>query len=303
MTQSTATQCGIVALIGRPNVGKSTLLNRLLKKKVAITADKPQTTRHNLLGIQTDGHQQIIYVDTPGLHRGEKHLLNRFMNRQVQHALSDVDVIVWLVVADRWTEGDQYLLSELKKMLAGKNVPVILAINQVDRIKKRETLLPYLAAREQDHSFQRLIPMSAKTGAQVDDLVDCIKTFLPKGPFCFPPEQTTDREQAFLVTEFLREKLTRYLGDELPYALTVSLEQMKREDGMWHIHTIIWVEKASQKPIIIGKQGSMLKRISTEARLAIEALLNEKIFLRAWVKVKSDWSDSAEDLVKLGYRD
>lgn len=303
MTQSVTTKCGLVALIGRPNVGKSTLLNRLLKKKVAITADKPQTTRHNLLGIQTEGDQQIIYVDTPGLHRGEKHLLNRFMNRQVQHALADVDLIVWLVVADRWTEGDQYLLAELKKMLAGKNVPVILAINQVDRIKKRESLLPYLADREKDYCFERLIPMSAKTGAQVDDLVDCIKLHLPVGPFCFPPEQTTNREQAFLVTEFLREKLTRYLGDELPYALTVSLEQMKRKDDIWHIHTIIWVEKASQKPIIIGKQGVMLKRISTEARLAIESFLKEKIFLRAWVKVKSDWSDSAEDLVKLGYRD
>ena len=290
-------RCGYIAIVGRPNVGKSTLLNHLLNKKISITSRKPQTTRHRILGIKTINEDQYIYVDTPGLHPSEKKALNRYMNRVVRQVLPDVDVIVFMVDARVWREQDSWVLEHLQSI----SKPVILVINKVDRLKDRQQLLPYLEKVEKLFNFVEIVPISAKNGLQISELEAAIAKYLPKNPHFFLESQITDRPDQFIMAERIREKLMRLLGEEIPYALTVTIDALSVEENIIRVAAIIWVEKMSQKGIVIGKQGNLLKRVGQEARLELERYFDKKIFLQLWVKVKNDWSDSEALLHRFGY--
>ena len=290
-------RCGYIAIVGRPNVGKSTLLNHLLNKKISITSRKPQTTRHRILGIKTINEDQYIYVDTPGLHPSEKKALNRYMNRVVRQVLPDVDVIVFMVDARVWREQDSWVLEHLQSI----SKPVILVINKVDRLKDRQQLLPYLEKVEKLFNFVEIVPISAKNCLQISELEAAIAKYLPKNPHFFLESQITDRPDQFIMAERIREKLMRLLGEEIPYALTVTIDALSVEENIIRVAAIIWVEKMSQKGIVIGKQGNLLKRVGQEARLELERYFDKKIFLQLWVKVKNDWSDSEALLHRFGY--
>ncbi len=291
--------CGYVAIVGRPNVGKSTLLNQLLGQKISITAQKPQTTRHRILGIKTDNHAQIIYVDTPGIHEHAKLALNRYMNRSATASINDVDVILFVIDAAVWNEQDEFVL----KKLSSVNVPVILVLNKLDNIKDKEQLLPTLASLAEKMKFAQLIPVSARTGNSIDLLEEAVIGLLPEsGPF-FPEDQITDRSERFMAAEYIREKLMRSLGEEVPYALTVEIEKFEDLEGLKKINAIIWVSRPGQKGIIIGKGGGQLKRIGEQARKDMEKSFGCKVFLQLWVKVKQGWSDDERALRSLGYGD
>jgi len=296
---SISTHAGYVALLGRPNVGKSTLLNRLIAHKISITSPKPQTTRHAILGIRTLENTQIVYVDTPGLHRNARRAMNRYMNRTAAGVLSYVDVVVMLIEALRWTEEDQAVLERLQEF-AG---PVILAVNKVDRITAKSQLLPFLQSLDGKRNFAGIVPLSARTGVNVDTLERLTAGLLPEGEFLFAPAQITTASERFLVAELIREKLTRQLRQELPYALTVEIETFKEEGQMVHIGAVIWVERPSQKGIVIGGQGTVLKEVGRQARQDMERLLQRKVFLETWVKVREGWSDDDRALRSLGYQD
>jgi GTP-binding protein Era len=292
-------RCGYIALVGRPNVGKSTLLNRLLGQKISITSKRPQTTRHRILGIKTLGTAQFVYVDTPGLHRYAGRAMNRQMNREATRALQEVDVVVFMVEGLRWTEDDDLVLKEL----ASVSRPVVLAVNKVDLISDKQSLLPGLQSLSQKRDFAQIIPLSASKGQNVAELEAVIESLLPEsGPF-FPEDQVTDRSERFLVAERVREKLFRKLGKELPYGLTVEIERFRRERNIIHIHALIWVERQSQKAIVIGRQGRVLKEVGREARTEIESLLDSRVNLKLWVKVKEGWADDERALRSLGYLD
>lgn len=293
------TRCGLVALVGRPNVGKSTLLNHLLGQKISITSRKPQTTRHRLLGIHTEGETQTLYVDTPGLHRGHDSALNRYMNRAASTALRDVDLVVMLVDRLRWTEDDDWILGKLKRL----DCPVILAINKVDLLPDRSALLPHLEALSQRFDFAEIVPLSALRGHNRSELAEIIQRYLPEGPWLFPEDQITDRSERFLAAELVREKITRQLGAEVPYAMTVEIEEFRREPRILHIRALILVERPGQKKIVIGSQGERLRSIGREARLDMERLFDQKVMLNLWVKVKDGWSDDERALRSLGYSD
>ncbi|RRQ21190.1 GTPase Era [Thiohalobacter thiocyanaticus] len=295
-TNDSAFRCGLVALVGRPNVGKSTLLNRILGQKISITSSKPQTTRHRILGIKTTAQAQVVYVDTPGLHRGGKRALNRALNRAASDAIADVDLAVLVVEAGHWTDEDDLVLQRLGQ--AG--LPVLLAVNKIDRLTDRAQLLPELQALAARFDFAEVLPLSATRGENLDRLEQCVTARLPEGPPYFPEEQITDRSERFLAAELIREKLFRRLGQELPYGLTVQIEQFKDDDGLLRIHGLVWVERDSQKAIVIGKGGAMLKQIGREARLDMERLFGAKVFLQLWVKVKSGWADDERALRSLG---
>ena len=292
-------RCGYTALIGRPNTGKSTLLNRILGQKISITSRRPQTTRHRVLGIKTTDSAQLIYVDTPGIHEFEGRAMNRHLNRAAGSVLMDVDVIVFLVDGLRWTADDELVLNKL----ATVKCPVILAVNKIDQLEDRETLLPGLQALASRREFREIIPISAKRGDNVPALESCIESLLPVSPPFFPEDQVTDRSERFMVAELVREKLFRKLAKELPYGLTVEIESFKREQHITHIHALIWVERASQKSIVIGKQGRLLKEVGQQARRDIESLLGCKVNLKLWVKVKEGWADDERALRSLGYTD
>lgn len=292
-------RCGYTALIGRPNTGKSTLLNRILGQKISITSRRPQTTRHRVLGIKTTDSAQLIYVDTPGIHDFEGRAMNRHLNRAAGSVLMDVDVIVFLVDGLRWTADDELVLSKL----ATVKCPVILAVNKIDQLEDREVLLPGLQALASRREFREIIPISAKRGDNVPALESCIESLLPVSPPFFPEDQVTDRSERFMVAELVREKLFRKLAKELPYGLTVEIESFKREQHITHIHALIWVERASQKSIVIGKQGRLLKDVGQQARRDIESLLGCKVNLKLWVKVKEGWADDERALRSLGYSD
>ena len=292
-------RCGYIALVGRPNVGKSTLLNRLLGQKISITSKRPQTTRHRILGIKTLDTAQFVYVDTPGLHRYAGRAMNRQMNREATRALQEVDVVVFMVEGLRWTEDDDLVLKEL----ASVSRPVVLAVNKVDLISDKQSLLPGLQSLSQKRDFAQIIPLSASKGQNVAELEAVIESLLPEsGPF-FPEDQVTDRSERFLVAERVREKLFRKLGKELPYGLTVEIERFRRERNIIHIHALIWVERQSQKAIVIGRQGRVLKEVGREARTEIESLLDSRVNLKLWVKVKEGWADDERALRSLGYLD
>ena len=292
-------RCGYVALVGRPNVGTSTLLNHLLRQKISITSKRPQTTRHRILGIKTIDTAQFIYVDTPGLHQYEGRAMNRHMNREAIRALQQVDVVVFMVEGLRWTGDDELVLKEL----ASVSCPVLLAVNKVDLITDKQSLLPGLQALSGKRDFEQIIPLSATTGRNVAELESVIESLLPESVPFFPEDQITDRSERFLVAERVREKLFRKLGKELPYGITVEIERFRREQNIVHIHALIWVERASQKSIVIGRQGRVLKEVGREARVELEPLLDSKVNLKLWVKVKEGWADDERALRSLGYVD
>lgn len=289
--------CGYIALVGRPNVGKSTLLNRILEQKLSITSKKPQTTRHSILGIRTLEDYQFVYVDTPGIHQGNKKAMNRLMNKTAMSVLRDVDVVAFVVDGTHWQDEDEYVLSLIKQA----KVPCILVVNKVDKIEDKTQLLPWMEQMSQRHDFVAIIPISAKTGVQVDELQAKLQTYLPEGPHLFPDDQLTDRSTKFLCAELLREKIFRFCGQELPYAVTVDIESFKDEGNLIRIHALILVEKDNHKRMIIGDKGQKLKEMATGARLDMEKLLGKKVFLQCWCKVKSGWADDERMLKQLGY--
>lgn len=291
--------CGFVALIGRPNVGKSTLMNHLLKQKISITSRKPQTTRHRILGINTTDAGQAIYMDTPGMHNSEKRALNRYLNRTADTTLLGVDVIVWLIDGLSWHEYDEAIFKKLEQ--AG--LPVILAVNKVDKVVDKEAILTFFNEAQHRFPFKHLVPISALKRTNLDQLESLIMELLPERDLIYPEDQVTDRSERFLAAEIVREKLTRRLGDELPYALTVEIERYEEKSYITKIYAIIWVERLTQKNIVIGKDGDMLKKVGTDARQDIEKLIGQKVYLQLWVKVKKGWSDSERALQSLGFND
>lgn len=292
-------RCGYAAIIGRPNVGKSTLLNRILGQKIAITSPRPQTTRHKIIGIKTEAAGQAVYVDTPGIHRGGKRAINRYMNKAARSSVAEVDVVVLVVDATRWSDEDDSILQGL----AAQEAPVIVAVNKVDMLADKEALLPYIKTLAEKFNFAAIVPLSARKGDNIERLEAEVLARLPEGEALFPEDQVTDRSQRFIAAELIREKLMRRLGEELPYAITVEIEKFAVEGGLFRIHAVIWVEKDSQKAIVIGKGGSMLKEIGQHAREDMEKIFDAKVFLETWVRVKEGWSEDERLLRKLGYDD
>lgn len=291
-------RCGYAAVLGRPNVGKSTLMNHILGQKVSITSRKPQTTRHRILGIYTDDDAQILFVDTPGIHKNEARSINRYMNRAASSSMVDVDVVIFVVDGTQWTEDDELVLDKLQKT----NCKTILFVNKVDKIQDKNQLLPHLAKITERFDFDAVFPGSALRGDNLEPLVKQIKEWLPKGDLFFPEDYVTDRSQRFMAAELIREKLMRSLGEEIPYSSTVEIEQFKTDEkGVLHINGLILVERAGQKAIIIGKQGQRLKQIGQDARIDMEELFGSKVFLQLWVKVKDGWADDERALRSLGY--
>lgn len=293
------THCGFIAIIGRPNVGKSTLLNKIVAKKISITSKKPQTTRHKILGIKTIDNYQFIYVDTPGLHSATKKTINKLMNKVAIDAIRDVDVIIFMVEGLMWHQEDLLVLEKIQQ--AKSKAPVILAINKVDKIPDKDLLLPHINALQQKIKCVEIIPISAEKNTNIIALEDIVKKFLPENPFFFPVEQLTDKDERFLVAEILREKLVRFLGEELPYATSVVIESFKLENEIIHIAASIFVEREGQKAIVIGKNGITLKKIGSLARKDMEILLGKKVFLQTWVKLKNNWSEDKNFLQQVGF--
>lgn len=293
------TRSGLVTLAGRPNVGKSTLLNRLVGQKISITSPRAQTTRHRLLGIKTIKHVQVVYVDTPGLHTNNKGVMNRHLNRVADASLHGVDCVVLLIAASGWTQKDEYAL----QLVAKQGIPMILAINKLDQLKDRAKLLPLMELSSRKAEFAAIVPISARTGANADDLENVILTHLPHQPFLYPADRISDRGERFLASELIREQVFRGFQQEIPYATAVSIEQFRRAKGALHIEATIWVDKEGQKPIVIGKDGQRLKTVGSRARLGMQKLLGAKVHLHLWVKVRAGWSDSERSLRSLGYTD
>ena len=292
-----AYRCGFVAVVGRPNVGKSTLINALMGSKVSIVTAKPQTTRHRILAVNTTASAQILFVDTPGIHRNAGKAMNRLMNRTATSALMDADLVLFVIEANRWTEEDDDVLKRLKS----SGIPTIALLNKVDSVRPREALLERLSELTERHDFAELIPISAKKGDNLDVLLAGIPAFLPESPPLFPEEMRTDRSREFHAAEVVREKLTMMLHQELPYGLTVQIERFVEEDDRFTISAIIWVERDSQKGIVVGKGGSRLKQVGTAARVELKRQLGRSVHLELWVKVKQNWADSEKDLHALGF--
>ena len=292
--------CGFIAIVGRPNVGKSTLLNQLLGQKVSITSRKPQTTRHRIMGIHTEGAYQAIYVDTPGLHIEEKRAINRLMNRAASSSIGDVELVIFVVEGTRWTADDEMVLNKLKE----NKVPVLLAINKVDNITDKSILLPHMQFLSQQMDFMDVVPISAESGKNVDTIASIVRKRLPVAEHHFPEDYITDRSQRFMASEIIREKLMRFLGAELPYSVTVEIEQfITNERGGYDINGLILDEREGQKKKVIGYKGAKIKTIGIEARKDMEELFEMKVHLELWVKVKSGWADDERALRSLGYVD
>jgi len=294
--QDSAHRSGFAALVGRPNVGKSTLLNALVGHKLSIVTPRPQTTRHRILGIYTSPTEQIAFVDTPGLHREANRALNKAMNRTANAALADADVVVLVLEALRWGAEDELALERVR--LAGR--AALAAVNKVDQVRPRARLLPYLAELSARHPFLAVVPVSAQKGDNVAALRQAIRAHLPPGPVLFPAGELTDRSVQFRIAEMIREKLTLELNQEVPYGIAVEVERLAREDGQLSVDAAIWVDREGQKPIVIGAKGARLKRVGTAARLALNGLLQERLHLNLWVKVRENWADNARALKELG---
>ncbi len=288
---------GYASIIGRPNVGKSTLINKLVGFKVAITVDRPQTTRNRILGIRDRADAQIVYIDTPGIHKTDKRIFNRMMNRAVSASLEDVDVVLFLIEARGWTEQDAMALGVLKK----HKVPAILVINKIDRLKDKGRLLPLIETVGAKHDFIEIIPVSAKTGDGVDALEQLIVQKLPAGEPIFPPGQITNQSDMFFAAELVREQLSRRLYHELPHKTAVMIEAWEDTPELLKINAVIWVEKPGQKAIIIGNKGKHIKQVGMAARKELEATFGKKVYLGLWVKVRPDWSENPNSLKDLGY--
>jgi len=291
---------GYVAVIGRPNVGKSTLINRVLGQKLCITSRRPQTTRHRILGIKTTDAAQLIYVDTPGIHSDGKKAMNRYMNRTAAASIEDVDVIAFVVDGLKWTDEDQKVLMRLKK---DARCPVVLVLNKIDKLADKDALLPQMQQLAAQYEFADVVPISARKGMNVDVLESAIMKLMPEGERIFEEDQLTDRSSRFLAGEMVREQLFRQLGQELPYSLTVEIEQFEDDKGMFRISAVIYVERSGQKSIVIGKKGDLLKQVGQHAREEMEKLFGCKVFLQIWVKVREGWSDNERMLRNLGYND
>ncbi|WP_316364323.1 GTPase Era [Candidatus Thiodiazotropha sp. CDECU1] len=289
--------CGYAAIVGRPNVGKSTLLNRLLGIRLAITSHKAQTTRHTILGINTLPAGQVIYVDTPGIHARSDNAMNRYLNRTAKTALVDVDLLIFVVEALSWTSEDEKVLALIKQI----ETPTIIAVNKVDRIKQKERLLPYLSDMAERHSFVDIVPVSAKNGRNLDTLQELVLRALPEADNFYPEDQLTDRPEKFFAAEMIREQITRRYAKELPYVVSVEIERFEELSGLYRINAVIWVEKSGQKGILIGKDGQALKEVAVQARKAMQQFFACKVHLELWVKVKKSWSSDEAALVRLGY--
>ncbi len=290
-------RCAIIAIVGRPNVGKSTLLNTLIGQKLSITSPRPQTTRLRLTGVLTEGEAQFVFVDTPGLQARPRRGLNRSMNQEALRAFDGVDAVLMVVEALRWTEED----AEVARQAAGGGAPVVLAVNKSDKVDDKAKLLPYLEQVSRAAAFEEIIPLSAWKGTNLDALRTVLARHLKPGPFLFPADAVTDRTERFLAAEIVREKLMRHLGKELPYSVSVIVEEFSALPGSTRIAVTIWVEKSSQKAIVIGARGAMLKRIGSEARQDLQTLLGGRVHLETWVKVKERWADDARALAQLGF--
>ncbi len=296
MVEKSAFRSGHVAIVGRPNVGKSTLLNKLIGQRLSITSRKPQTTRHRICGILTTSSTQCAFVDTPGFQSGGTNALGSAMNRTVTRTLGEVDAVVFVVVAGRYTADDERVAS-----LLAKGVPLIIAVNKVDQLRDRAALLPFLADLQQRLLPRAIVPVSARQGYQVNRLLREIEAVLPEREPLYPAEQLTDRDERFFASEFIREKLFRLLGDELPYATAVVIDQFEQTPKLRRIHATIFVDKQSHKGIVVGENGERLKTIATGARKEMEALYGSKVFLQVWVKVRRGWADDRAQLRHFGY--
>lgn len=291
----TEQRCGLIAIVGRPNVGKSTLLNHILEQKISITSRKPQTTRHRILGIKTDSRSQCIYVDTPGMHKSVNRVMNRQMNSTVSQVLDDVDLVVFMTDRTIFNEEDEMVLERLKR----SRVPVLLVINKCDLIKNKDRLLPHIDQLSRRYPFAEIIPVSVLRSHNMDVVEQSVRDNLPEGPFLFPEDQVTDRSQRFLAAEMIREKVTRQLGDELPYDTAVEIEQFIEDERLVQIHGLVLVDKPGQKQIIIGRGGERLKRIGMAARKDMEQAFDKRVMLHLWVKVRAGWADDERALQSL----
>lgn len=289
-------RCGHVAIVGRPSVGKSTLLNRLVGQKLSITSRKPQTTRHRITGILTERDRQFVFVDTPGFQTLRRSRLNERLNRAVRESLEDVDVVVWVVDAAKLTPADRQVAA-----LVPAGTPSIVAVNKVDALSDKQALLPRLAEIGALREFAAIVPVSAEKGTQIDALKDEIARTLPEGPPLFPEEELTDRDERFLASEFVREKIFRSLGDELPYATTVGIDRFEQQGALRRIFASVYVDKASQRAILLGAKGERMKKIATQARRDLETLFGGPVYLEVWVRVKKGWADDDAMLTRLGY--
>jgi GTPase len=291
-------RCGFVAVVGRPNVGKSTLVNALVGHKVSIVTSRPQTTRQRVIGVASGESSQLLFVDTPGMHRRERSTLNQLMNRSAQASLADADVVLMVVEAERWTGEDDDVLSRARE--TGR--PVMLILNKVDRVRPRERLLPLLEEAAARGEFAAVVPVSAERGDNLDRLRTLLEAAVPEGPALFPPEQWSDRDERFHIAEIVREKLIRRLREELPYGLAVEIERIAESDqGRLEVGAVVWVEREAHKAIVIGKGGEMLKAAGKAARLELKARFNRPVHLELWVKVREHWTDRDSDLRRLGY--
>ena len=288
---------GFIAVVGRPNVGKSTLINELIGQKLSITSHRPQTTRHRIHAIDTSDNYQMVFVDTPGIHIGNKKAINAYMNRAASSTISDVDIIIWLIETSKWTREDSRVLEHINKT----DIPVIICINKIDKLKSADEVLPFIQLVGEKYQPNEIFPLSAFSKNHTKSLRKLILKYLPQRDAIFEPDYVTDRSEKFIVSEFIREKLMRHLEDELPYDLTVEIDKYQLDGNMQRIAATIYVDKLSQKTIVIGHKGEMLKLIGTEARKSVEGFLERKVFLQLWVKVSSGWSDNKKALASMGY--
>ena len=288
---------GFIAVVGRPNVGKSTLINELIGQKLSITSHRPQTTRHRIHAIDTSDNYQMVFVDTPGIHIGNKKAINAYMNRAASSTISDVDIIIWLIETGKWTREDNRVLEHINKT----DIPVIVCINKIDKLKSTDKVLPFIQLVGEKYQPNEIFPLSAFSKNHTKSLRKLILKYLPQRDAIFEPDYVTDRSEKFIVSEFIREKLMRHLEDELPYDLTVEIDKYQLDGNMQRIAATIYVDKLSQKTIVIGHKGEMLKLIGTEARKSVEGFLERKVFLQLWVKVSSGWSDDKKALASMGY--
>ena len=290
-------QSGSIAVVGRPNVGKSTLVNELIGQKLSITSHRPQTTRHRINAIDTQKKYQMVFVDTPGIHIGNNKAINSYMNRAASSSFSDVDIIIWIVEAFKWTKEDARVLEHLKKV----DIPVLLCINKIDKLSSIDKILPFLESMGEKFQATEVFPLSAFNRVDTSKLRKLILKYLPEQDAIYDEDYITDRSQKFVISEFIREKLMRNLSNELPYDITVEIEKFELDGKMYRIAGRIFVDKASQKSIVIGQNGEMLKKIGQESRQTIEGFLEAKVFLELWVKVRQGWSDDKRALASLGY--
>lgn len=294
---SASFRCGFVAVVGRPNVGKSTLVNAIMGRKVSIVTNKPQTTRHRILAVHNGADAQIVFVDTPGIHRKASRAMNRLMNRTAANALEDADLVLFVCEAHKFTDEDADVLAKIRK----SRRPTMLVLNKVDLVHPKERLLASIASMQERHDFVEIFPISAKKKSDVAMLLNAIPAHLDESPPLFPVDMSTDRGPEFFAAELIREKLTNALQQELPYGLTVQIETYERSETGVSVYAVVWVERDSQKGMVVGKGGRLLKQIGTQARQELKAELGCAVHLELWVKVKDNWADSEQDLLRLGF--